>query len=83
MSRDTMSKNVHLNWTEVRLIKEIFDALTEDPANNGLKNHDTFMGIYKRVTNACRNQDEYPEVMEAMSKRFAEYEAKHEEANNV
>ena len=82
MSRDTMSKNVHLNWTEVRLVKEIFDVLTNNPSNSGLEENDTFMAIYKRVANACRNQDDYPEVMEAMSKRFAEYEAKYEEANN-
>lgn len=82
MSRDTLSKNVHLNWTEVRLVKEIFDVLTNNPSNIGLEENDTFMAIYKRVTNACINQDEYPAVMEEMSKRHSEYTAKYEEANN-
>ena len=81
-SRDTLSKNVHLNWTEVRLVKEIFDVLTNNPSNIGLEENDTFMAIYKRVTNACINQDEYPAVMEEMSKRHSEYTAKYEEANN-
>mgnify|MGYP003122270808 FL=1 len=82
MSRDTMSKNVHLNWTEVRLVKEIFDVLTNNPSNSGLEENDTFMAIYKRVANACRNQDDYPAAMEEMAKRHAEYTAKYEEANN-
>lgn len=82
MSRDTLSKNVHLNWDEVRLVKEIFDVLTNNPSNIGLEENDTFMAIYKRVTNACINQDEYPAVMEEMSKRHSEYTAKYEEANN-
>ena len=81
-STDTLSKNVHLNWDEVRLVKEIFDVLTNNPSNIGLDENDTFMAIYQRVTNACINQDEYPAVMEEMSKRHSEYTAKYEEANN-
>tara|TARA_R110002167_G_scaffold161150_8_gene357320 strand:- start:2416 stop:2673 length:258 start_codon:yes stop_codon:yes gene_type:complete len=78
MRRDEKSCNVHLNWTEVRLVKEIFDVLTKNPSNDGLEENDTFMAIYKRVTNACRNQDEYPAAMEEMSKRHSEYTKNYE-----
>ena len=66
MARDKNSCNVHLNWTETRLVKEIFEILVKNPSNKHLLDNQNFVRILNRTKNACINQDEYPAKIEAM-----------------
>lgn len=66
MARDKNSCNVHLNWNETRLVKEIFEILLKNPNNKHLLDNENFVCIFKRTKNACINQDEYPAKMEAI-----------------
>ena len=66
MARDKNSCNVHLNWNETRLVKEIFEILVKNPNNKHLLDNKNFVRIFNRTKNACINQDEYPAKMEAI-----------------
>ena len=68
MARDKNSCNVHLNWNETRVVKEIFEILVKNPHNKHLLDNENFVRILDRSKNACRNQDEYPAKMKALSK---------------
>ena len=79
MSRDKNSVSVHLNPRETRLMKDIFDLMVKN--NKKALNIENFQRIYKRVKNACRNQDEYPAKMKALEDKHREYVKKWEETN--
>ena len=66
MSRDKNSCNVHLNWHETRVVKEVFEILVKNPNNKHLLDNENFVRILDRSKNACKNQDEYPAKIEAM-----------------
>ena len=66
MARNKNSCNVHLNWDETRVVKDIFEILVKNPHNKHLLDNENFVRILDRSKNACRNQDEYPAKMEAL-----------------
>ena len=66
MARDKNSCNVHLNWDETRLVRDIFEILAKNPNNKHLLDNKNFVRIFNRTKNACINQDEYPAKMEAI-----------------
>ena len=66
MSRDKNSCNVHLNWNETRLVKNVFERLVMN--DETFLDIENFKRVYNRLTNACRNQDEYPQKMKELSK---------------
>ena len=71
MSRDKNSCNVHLNWGETKLVKNIFEALVAK--DESLLEIENFERILLRSQNACRNQEEYPAKMKALLEKGKKY----------